>query len=405
MVKNRYFKVKLLFLCMMLFILFSSCSKQNKSGLSEENVAYTVNLEECLATERMMKISEIADTVEYVELKTPEDLTITRVWDIIPVDSFWIIHSRDGVYKFTNRGKYLKSVGKHGQGPGEYSLIYDIAVDRIKKEILLNTSGKLLFYDLEGNFLRTIKKEGVMFSVLVVDSVLWISETAMNVDKYLGYAMDYQGNILNSISNPYYGVESQDEGTGLHLAKLYKPFYSYNGTFYLKGKEVNDTIYRLSGPISKPYIAFNMGKYKLPVEYESWYSFEASQKNGFRYWGIPSVAEDERYLFLLTQRYAPVDGSKYVHNEDNFRYIVYDKERKSGFGVLKKLQDDILGGPSIWPYWITKDYYMNVIEWYDLSEEIKNGEYSLSPAFEKQLSGWGYDTNPLVILCYRKDNK
>jgi hypothetical protein len=384
---------------MMFFVLFCNCSKQNQSGLLENNILYTINLEECLAVEQIMKISEIADTVEYIALETPEDITITRVWDIIPVDSFWIIHSRDGVYKFTDQGKYIKNIGRQGQGPGEYSLIYDIAVDPIKKEILLNTSGILLFYDLEGTFLRMMRKDGTLFRASIVDSVLWISETAMNTDKYLAYSMDYQGKVLTSIPNPCYAIESQDEGTGLHLSKMYKPFYNRKDTIYLKGKEVNDTIYQLSGSISEPYVAFNMGKYKLPVEYESWYSFEASQKNGSRYWGIPSVAEDERYLFLLAQRYAPVDGDRYVHNEDNFRYIIYDKSRKLGFRVNGKLQDDVLGGPSIWPYWITDNYYMSVIECYDLLDEIKKSKYFLSSDFKKQISSWGYDTNPLVIVC------
>lgn len=402
MFKYFYSRGLLLYLSVILFILFTACVELNESTLSKGCVVYSIDFEQCLATSQVMTISEIADTIEYIELETPKDLAITRVWDIIPVDSFWIIHSRDGVYKFTNKGKYIKSIGRSGQGPGEYSLVHDIAVDQKRKEILLNTSGKFLFYDLEGNFLRTIKKEGLMFRAHVVDSVLWISEATSNSDKYQAYAMDYQGNMLNSISNPYYGMESQDEGAGFHLAKLYKPFYMYKDTFYLKGREMNDTIYCLLGAKCEPYIALNMGKYKLPVEYEAWYSFEAHEKNGERYWGIPSVAEGDRYLFLLSQRYAAVDGNKYVHNEDNFRYVVYDKEKTIGFFVSEKLQDDILGGPSIWPYWVTDDYYMNVVEWYDLSEEIKKGEYSISPAFKKQLSGWGYDTNPLVILCHRK---
>lgn len=60
----------------------------------------------------------------------------------------------------------------------------------------------------------------------------------------------------------------------------------------------------------------------------------------------PSVAEDDRYLFLLTQRYAAVDGRKYVHNEDNFRYVVYDKETREGFVTTgeegTRFTDDIL---------------------------------------------------------------
>ena len=31
---------------------------------------------------------------------------------------------------------------------------------------------------------------------------------------------------------------------------------------------------------STPYVLFNMGKYKLPKEYESWYDWDKFTKNG-----------------------------------------------------------------------------------------------------------------------------
>lgn len=393
-------------LLILLSVLFSSCSGGKKVDLLEKGLPYVVNLEQCLAMERDMKISDIADTVEYIELKTPKDLFITRVWNIIPIDDFWIIHSRDGVYKFTNKGEYVETIGCRGQGPGEYSTIYNIDVDCIGKEIVINTSGQLLFYDLDGNYLRGEKKKGTYYDIGISDSILWVSETGTNVEKYIAFAMNFRREILDSILNPFYGVQSQDAGTGLHLAKLFKPFYRHKDTLYLKGKELNDTIFQLAGLNRKPYVVFDMGKYKLPIEYEAWYSFEAAQKHGARYWGIPAIAEDDRYLFLLAQRYAPVDGKMHVHNDENFKYIIYDKEKKKGFVVKgeKNIQfrDNILGGPSIWPYWITDDYYMNVIEWYNLSEELRRGKYKLSPVFQKQIAGFGNDTNPLVILCRRQ---
>lgn len=67
-----------------------------------------------------------------------------------------------------------------------------------------------------------------------------------------------------------------------------------------------------------------------------------------------------------------------------------------------KITDDILGGPPVWPHWITDDYYMNVIEWSDLSDELKKGKYTLAPSLEKQFAGFGYSTNQLIVLCRRK---
>jgi hypothetical protein len=201
-------------------------------------------------------------------------------------------------------------------------------------------------------------------------------------------------------------MKSLDEGMGFSVAKVSKPFYSYKGSRYLKGMAENDTIFQLSGMNNKPYAILNMGKYKLPVEYEAWYSMDALKKHGSRYFGTPAVAEDDRYIYFIMLRFQSIDGDNYGHNEENFRYIVYDKEKGKGFVTKDKkdtrFADDILGGPPIWPRWITDDYYMNVIEPYDLLNEIKDGKYTLSPSFEQQLAGFGYNTNHLIVLFRRK---
>lgn len=387
-------------------VLFCSCHSPYTAKPIKEGLPYIVDFEQCMETEQAMKISDIADTVEYIELRTPKDLPITRVWDIIPVDDFWIIHTRDGVYKFTNKGEYIKTIGRRGQGPGEYNTVFNIDVDLLKKEIIISLSGQLLYYSLEGDYLHTETKKKGLYNIGVSNSTLWGSEALTHIDEYMACAVDSNQNVITFISNPFYGIESQDGGSGFSSARRLKAFYRYKDTLYLKGRTANDTIYQLAGARYTPYVAFNMGKYKLPMEYEAWYNYEAAEKNGSRYWGIPSVAEDDRFLFLYAQRCAAVDGNKYVHNEENFRYIIYDKEKRKGFVTNgdkgTRFTDDILGGPAIWPYWVIGDYYMNVIEWDELSDEIKNGNYKLAPAFQKQLASYGYDTNPLVVMCRRK---
>lgn len=52
----------------------------------------------------------------------------------------------------------------------------------------------------------------------------------------------------------------------------------------------------------------------------------------------------------------------------------------------------------------TYGYYVNAIEWYDLSQELKQGNYDVSPAFQEQFEKWGYDTNSLILLARKKNN-
>lgn len=397
--------ISLTYIISFLTILSSGCNKQKDSDSLEKGTPFTIDFEQCMATEQAMKISEIADTVEYLELKTPEDIVITRIFDIIPVDDFLIIRSRDGVFKFTRNGNFVKKIGRSGQGPGEYTWISSMDVDLIKKEIIMADSEQVLYYDLEGNFLRK-EKWGFLFRIALSDSILWVCSHSIHIYKYVAYALNSKGDTIASMPNPNYGMKSLNEGVRSSTPQLLRTFYRNKGSLYLKGVADNDTIFQLSGMNSIPYAIISRGKYKLPEEYEPWYSWDEFEKHGNRYWGIPAVAEDNRYAYLFALRFRSIDGNNYSHNEDNYRYIVYDKEKEKGF-VTKdekgtKITDDILGGPPIWPHWITDDYYMNVVEWYDLSNEIKEGKYTLAPSLKKQFAGFGNDTNTLIVLCRRK---
>ncbi|HAC20520.1 MAG TPA: 6-bladed beta-propeller [Porphyromonadaceae bacterium] len=382
------------------------CSRSNKSGAAQDaDAPYIINFEQSMETERAMKISEIADTVRYLELKTPKDIVITRIWDILTINNDLILYTRDGVFKFTKEGEYICQIGRTGQGPGEHTLVVGVDIDRSKKEIVISDLGKLLYFDLNGNYLRM--RKGSFYAIGISDSVLWTATTSpLHVEKFFTTAIDEHGDTVAVIPNPNYGMESLNEDIRFSTPKLLKAFYHYSDGLYLKGDLANDTIWRLAGKNCAPYAIFNKGKYKLPIGYEPWYNWTDFERHGAHYWGATSVAEDDQSFFILAQRFRSVDGNDYAHNEDNFRHIVYNKDKGSGFIAKSnketKITDDILGGPPFWPYWITDECYMNVVEWYDLEEELKNGNYTLSPALEKQFATFTHGTNQLIILCDRK---
>lgn len=389
-------------------ILFNSCNKQTKSDFEVDNEpVYTVDFTQCLAMEQMMKVSEIADTVEYLELKTPKDIIITRIWNIIPVDDFWIIQSRGGIFKFTKEGDFVKQIGRHGEGPGEYLQIRGIDVDPVKKEIIQADMLQLLFYDYDGDFLRSTSIGDYLFNIGLSDSLFWTSSLSLFMDKNMACALNAKGDTVATVPNPNYGMKSLNTD-GVHIATpaALKEFYRYDGKLYHKNRQANDTIFQLSGINRIPYVFLDMGKYKMPVEYEIWYSVDAYERNGSRYWGIPAVAEDDRYLYLTALRHRSLNDNFYEGDEDDWRYIVYDKKEGKGF-VTKgedgiKIIDDILGGPAIWPRYITEDYYICTVEWYELYPEVRKGNFNLAPSLEKQFDSLGYDTNELIVLCRKK---
>ena len=56
-----------------------SCTKQ---ASVDQGDMYVIPIQSVFETEHPIKLSEIADTIEYLELKTPDDLIITGIYKI-----------------------------------------------------------------------------------------------------------------------------------------------------------------------------------------------------------------------------------------------------------------------------------------------------------------------------------
>ena len=150
--------IKLLPIFILSCLIIIACNeKQHKV---KESLPYLINFEQCISDGKNVKISNFADTIELVELKSPEEYPISMVWNLIPAGNYWYIHASEGIYKFTNKGEYVTKISEEGQGPNEYTSLCGIAIDTVHNEFLINDYTKLIFFDLDGNYLRMKQKKG-----------------------------------------------------------------------------------------------------------------------------------------------------------------------------------------------------------------------------------------------------
>ena len=365
-----------------------------------------ISYESCLASKRAMHLSDIADTLIYLELKTPEDIVASRVWKVRWIDDRWIVHSNTGVMAFSEDGTYLTTYGRKGGGPGEYTMDNDFEVDAEKKEVVLLGGHQLIYYDLDGHYLRSTNCGEHISKIGISHSVVWGCTLSHRTTRDRAVAFDAQGDSLTSIPNPFYMAPCIDAGMGISTSKYWESFHTYQDILYMKTKEDNDTLYQIQGEKAIPYLLFDMGKYKQPMELQAWYCYEDFLHKAYKYWGILSVLADERYYFLTAQRCTDPDGEIFKHKESNFHYILYDKELDEGFVTDgpegTRFTDDYLGGPAFWPRWDAGAYFVSTIEWYDLKQLINEEKLTLSPDLQKQYDEWGYDTNALLILARKK---
>lgn len=103
--------------------------------------------------------SLFVDSIEYVNLEVTG--LIGKITDIIisPKRMFIFDEQQQTIWIFSRNGKYLNKISRKGEGPGEYTYINQFEYDDRKEQIVVLSPGQqaLLFYTLDGEYLRTLK--------------------------------------------------------------------------------------------------------------------------------------------------------------------------------------------------------------------------------------------------------
>lgn len=162
----------------------------------------TIDLTKNRPSEKVV-LSEIAKEVQYIELESNSESFLGEVSDIILTMNYILILDRklQTVLLFDSIGKYLRKIGKKGQGPGEFGTAFNIAIDDNENRIYIYSTGdKIIEYDIYGNFVRDISTRGVKmhFFRMVGDKILFTVAYPLTLTSggYTFGLMDSNGKIL-----------------------------------------------------------------------------------------------------------------------------------------------------------------------------------------------------------------
>lgn len=112
-----------------LLILLFSCTSRDKSN--NEGITYTIKLADNQKTD--LKYSDIIDVQKWIALDTLNECIIGDVAKIEDFNKEYYVLDKTiqkCVLVFDEHGKYLRRIGKCGQGPGEYVQIYDFTINK-----------------------------------------------------------------------------------------------------------------------------------------------------------------------------------------------------------------------------------------------------------------------------------
>jgi hypothetical protein len=391
--------MKYIFTALLPILFTVSCGNANRGSAPEKSEVYAIALEDALENERRFRLSDMAESLEYVELKTPPGMPI-MVTHMVVSDEYIFVESKDEVYQFTMSGDFVRKVGRNGRGPGEYLTAIDISVDEAKRQVNIVGGLELYTYSFDGDFLGSVEISLFDDYMAVSDSLIYASSVPFGYQTYKLLALDNRRDTLGGITNRNV---FDTKGYTFYLTSPFRePFYTYKNQIYFKGYADNDTIWHMKGMNYAPHAVINMGRFKSPepttaAEFEKWWNENVRPKKG-DYFQVVKTQEDDGYIYLTCEPYwNPAMGSPRV---------MFDKAAGAGFSAVTAagdagMEDDILHGPTFWPEIITDDKYISVVEAYKLLEATE-GATDLAPEFKTFLDGIDESTNTIVVMAKRK---
>jgi hypothetical protein len=216
--------------CLLIILFFSifiySCNSSNVEG---EKATKTIDLTGVLFSDEPQLLSLFVDSIEYVRLSDTPLIPDLRMVHLAEDSKGYLYVDFSNISKYTPEGKYIKSLFKKGQGPGEiYAKNAPGIYNKSGNYVLVSNYGAPYNkYTLEGEFIETVKEriEDVNFDVLAYwnDCEIFRYEKDDNPDKgdivnldsvYFIRVKDKAGKIIYQLPNYHFDIKAVSPGHG-----------------------------------------------------------------------------------------------------------------------------------------------------------------------------------------------
>lgn len=311
-------------------ILAVSCREQKKSASTGSDVKEVTFKE----APKDFLIASTFKNIHMIQLEAKEECLISDIRRVVDVEGkIYVLTKTNEIFCFDRAtGKYIRTIGRLGEGPGEYVSAMDICYDEKEKCICVVDYYKSAIhnYSLDGRFLgdRQLDKD--------------IAE-GVNLTVYADCAPD--GNMLLSLCMPpqkpsrdYVYMMLRPDGTSTGV-DVFSPVRSKIAQVEVSRhpiaksedglrffKFMNDTIFTLSGDEVVPFCKLNLGRKMIPKDvlakmgpYEDVNAGKLYQSG----YSLPlfELYEDKNYILVLTKPLTLQGRDNYLINKKTLEGI------------------------------------------------------------------------------------
>lgn len=391
-------------------IALAACSEKGKNNqkeyfpMEEEElpvVAHTVSMdgEEFLVCE----LDLLKDTVDLPLSYWVENVQIIRLdgsdealvgmGPVYVSDNYIMVgrHQSTPCKLFRKDGTYIGNVGSIGQGPGEYTMVYDAQIDEKAGHIyLLPWNAKSIYvYSLKGEYLKDIPLDKKYEDLVVPKGLFKVDAEKNRVAMVLlpfdylpvvAWIQDMEGNVLHEVKDDHLKLKP-DFSNEVLSTKYSENLDVQIFTFWEMKK---DTLYHLKMDNGELSPRFTMDFGKRDIMMHTYHEF------------------CRHYLGTLT---VPKQVGDNMYSATNETYFMVDKETKKG--TFFRVRNDFMDGSSIphMPWHFKEGYYTELLEPSILKERIEkslNENQGMEPErreyWEKLFSSIDEDDNNYIFV-------
>ena len=324
--------------------------KFTQRNLNNDNF-FEIKYEELLKQKSIIKLSQLASKIEYIQLETNENCMIYHNPKYYFTDKYIFVKNRDHILKFSSDGKFLKKIGSPGRGPGEIYIIHNVSIIPEKKLLIVHDQAphKLLYFNFDGILIKTVKTPRFReVRIINENRYIAISQVSGASEKYTHLLLTESGDTLSVVKNSV----SWKTTSPILVSKdspSFEPFYTFQRKYYLKSM-YNDTVYVVNENKIIPSYVINLGRYQLPSDkiWERLSPEEARrfEKNASNYC-FSYVFEAGGKLFLTIDYWG--DNNKVERFTIDKSGLIAKTDNKYSNVFKGYIDNDCDGGALFWP--------------------------------------------------------
>lgn len=361
--------MKYIIVCLTILLLILSCNIRSDE-IDSYNGIMVIDIENSIGQSRSIALSEIASDIEYIPLEYSEKSIVGKVFQrgtVFENDTLFIMQMNGDIKIFDSTGKFIRTFNRMGRSSQEYSYLNALQITN-NNTIIISTLNTCKEYTTKGKHIRSIfpLQDSTTHNISNWDFAVFNNKFAFAPDIILNDNNIYSAIITDSLSNIVLKVKYPIG----ERQKLKEQDWSMRATCFSVDMIPTEKGLTLFNGIN-PYILRINNNLSIDTLY--FIKYGNSHKVGH-------ICESSNYLFmqLIINNF---DNNKNSTNLVN--YALFDKstglfsfiapQSKANQGFI----DDLLGGPSIWPMYTSRNNFMiSIIEASTLKNHIHSNKVS-----------------------------